>query len=123
MTSLIIEVLKGAVQGVKKFDKWAGDKAVERDLLGEAARQYAARLEDRYNTMRVLGMTEPVPLKSIYVRFNVLEKIQERLHRSLEDLEKQFQRDTRRFGTVLETKAVIDVVPVMVGDVRSWFAR
>ena len=29
--------------------------------------------------------------------------------RSLEDLEKQFQRDTRRFGTVLETKDGIDI--------------
>ena len=108
--NLITEVFKSAGRGVKRFDKWVGDKAVERDMLGLAARQYAQRLEDRYNTMRVLGMSEPVPLKDIYVRVNVLEKIQERLHRSLEDLEKHFQRDRRRFGTVIETKAGIDIV-------------
>ena len=65
MTDLIIEVLKDAVKGIKKFDKWVGDKAVEHDVLGQAARQYAARLEDRYNVMRVLGMSELVPLKDI----------------------------------------------------------
>ena len=70
--SLITEVFKGAVRGIKRFDKWAGDKAVERDLLGIAARTYAARLEERYNTMRVLGMSKPVPLRSIYVRVKVL---------------------------------------------------
>ena len=43
-TTLITEVFKNAARGVKKFDKWAGDKAVEHDLLGQAARQYGAQL-------------------------------------------------------------------------------
>lgn len=109
-TSLITDALKGAVGGLKRFDKWVGNKAIERDILGEAARAYAHRLEDRYNVMKVLGMSKPMPLRNIYVRVNILEKITEKRHASIEDLEKDFQRDSRRFGRVLIVRDGMQVV-------------
>ena len=53
----------------------AKDKYAENDPLGIATRKYIGNIIDRYNNVKVLGMSEPVPLKSIYVRANILEKI------------------------------------------------
>ena len=73
--NLITEIFKGAAKGYNQFEAWLVGEPEKRDIFGFAARQYASRMEKRYGTMRVLGMREPVSLRSIYVRVNVLEKI------------------------------------------------
>ena len=108
--SILKDAFKAAANGIKALDKWVGDQAEKRDILGLAARQYAKRMEERYNAMRVLGMTKPVPLRNIYVSVHLLATIRERLHRSIEELEEQFERDKRGYGLVIESKDGIAMV-------------
>ncbi len=68
------------------------------DPSGTAIIRYVTGLKERYNTVKVLGMSRPVPLESLYVRANILEKITARMGMSVEELEKCFERDSRTFG-------------------------
>lgn len=79
------------------------DKNKEYDLFGIATRQYVGGLVKRYNYVQVLGMREPVPLKSLYVRANILEKISNRSGLLPKDLAEFFDFDRRTFGTKQET--------------------
>jgi predicted NACHT family NTPase len=73
-----------------------------------AARRYVQRIEYRYNNMRIFGMNQPVPLRSIYTRVNILEKITATQQRTIQELEQYFDRDRRRFGESRETKTGIE---------------
>jgi hypothetical protein len=57
---------------------YAKEKYRASDPFGIATRRYIGGLIERYNLVKVLGMREPVPLKSLYVRANILEKISAR---------------------------------------------
>ena len=72
------------------------------DSIEAATRRYVGGLIERYNNIKVLGMREPVPLKSLYVRANILEKISARTGLRPEDLETYFDRDKRTFGKITE---------------------
>ena len=108
--SFISKLFTAALPGVKKLSDWAANEAERRDLLGRAGRQYAKRMEERYNTMKVLGMHEAIPLRDIYVRVNLLEKIQARIPSNINKLEEHFRRDVRRMGSMADTKAGIEAV-------------
>jgi len=80
------------------------------DLFGTAGRKYVQRTDQLYNNMRVLGMDAPVPLRTIYVRVNILEKVTARHEATVKDLEEFFQRDKRGFGPTQTTKTALEVV-------------
>lgn len=86
-------------QGVAGFVK---DKNKERDFFGVATKKYVGGLIGRYNTMQVLGMREPVPLKNLFVRANILEKISARAGLRPEELAEFFDFDRRAFGRTKE---------------------
>lgn len=48
------------------------------ELFGKEAELYALSLARRFGEVKVLGMLRPVPLLSLYVRANILEKITSR---------------------------------------------
>lgn len=81
---------------------FAKEKYAENDPLGLATRRYVTALVERYNNIKVLGMSKPVPLKNLHVRVNVLEKISPRMGLSQEDLASRFNRDKRTFGKAAE---------------------
>ncbi len=85
-----------AVSGLAK------EKYQENDPFGIATRRYIGGLIERYNLVKVLGMREPVPLKSLYVRANILEKISARAGLRPEELAEFFDFDRRAFGKILE---------------------
>ncbi|HRI59578.1 MAG TPA: NACHT domain-containing protein [Saprospiraceae bacterium] len=95
-----VDLMKDIVAAGYSFLK---EKNKERDFFGVATKKYVSGLIERYNNVKVLGMREPVPLKKLYVRANILEKISAE-HRGvrLEDLEKSFDRDRRTFGKTTE---------------------
>ena len=95
-----VDLMKDIVAAGYSFLK---EKNKERDFFGAATKKYVGSLIERYNNVKVLGMREPIPLKSLYVRANILEKISAE-HRGLrlEDLEKAFDRDRRTFGKTTE---------------------
>lgn len=86
-----------AVSGLAK------EKYQENDPFGIATRRYIGGLIERYNLVKVLGMREPVPLKSLYVRANILEKISARAGLRPEELAAFFDFDRRAFGKKSET--------------------
>ena len=97
---VIIEVFKSIIYGA---EKWFADKKKTHDFFGQAARQYALKLEEQYGMIRILGMDRPISLRDIYVNVDVLEKITERQRISIEALERFFDRDRRTFGFKRET--------------------
>ena len=97
---LFTSLIAKAYQGVAGFVK---DKNKEHDFFGAATKKYIGGLIGRYNTVQVLGMREPVPLKSLFVRANILEKISARAGLSPIELTEFFDFDRRAFGTRKET--------------------
>ncbi|MFN4254490.1 MAG: NACHT domain-containing protein [Saprospiraceae bacterium] len=73
------------------------------DPFGIATKKYIGGIIERYNLVKVLGMREPVPLKSLYVRANILEKISARAGLRPEELAEFFDFDRRTFGKKSET--------------------
>ncbi len=95
-----VELFRDLLLSVAGFAK---DKYRENDPFGRATRKYIGGLIDRYNLVKVLGMREPVPLKSLYVRANILEKISARAGLRPEELAEFFDFDRRTFGKKSET--------------------
>lgn len=73
------------------------------DSFNNAIRKYIGGLINRFSSVKVLGMREPVPLKSLYVRANILEKITARAGLRPEELAEFFDFDRRTFGQKSET--------------------
>lgn len=90
-------ILKDIVESAySSATSWWGKKSKERDFLGRSTRRYAEKMIERYNYVKVMGMHEPVPLKSLFVQVNILEKISSRLGLSPEALASFYERDKRR---------------------------
>lgn len=69
---------------------------------------YVRDLTERY--IRVPGMSQPVLLKDLYVRVNVLEKISREILLSPEALEQFFDPNRRTFGRIIETKKGEEII-------------
>jgi len=108
--NIITEVFKTCLIGLKEADKWFQNKRKENDFFGIAADNYKNNLINRYDTIRIFGMTKPVSLRNIYTRLNILTKITSRQRISVNDLEKHFDRDNRSFGYSQFTKTGLAVV-------------
>lgn len=67
-------------------------------------------MEDRYNTMRIFGMNEPVPLRNIYTRVNILGQVTARHQATSQDLETFLAHDKRKFGPVADAREGIEVI-------------
>jgi len=108
---LITEVFKASVKGLGSADAWLREKSKGYDPFGIAAKKYVERLCGRYNSMRIFGMNEPVPLNEIFVKVNILRKITGRNRLSIEEMEKFFDKDRRSFGEkVLEKVDGLEIV-------------
>jgi hypothetical protein len=93
-----------------KVPDWLQSKLKEHDPFGTEARAYAEGLGKRYNLMRIVGMSGPVPIRSIYVKVNILDKITSQHRQTVEDLEEVFNKDRNSFGAVRRTEDGIKVV-------------
>lgn len=78
--------------------------------LDAAAKKYTNRLESYYNSIRIFGMSAPVPLRDIFVRVNVLDKLNSLCSVTVKELEGIFDRDKRGFGHIKKTKPGLDIV-------------
>lgn len=107
--NLVTAFIKG-LEGLKAADTWMREISKGYDPLDIASQKYADRVEERYNSMRVMGMTRPISLRSIFVRVNILKKITARQRITLEDLEAFFDRDQKGFGQYEQTEAGLEMV-------------
>ena len=97
---LFKDLIVNTYQGISGFVK---DKNKERDFFGMDTKKYMGNIIGRYNTIQVLGMREPTPLLSLFVRANILEKISARKGLNPEELAEFFDFDRRSFGKSKET--------------------
>lgn len=93
--NIITEIFKSTYKEVKG---WVKEKDMEHDFLGRAAKKYGDKMIDRFNFVRIFGMSKPVPLKDLYVRVRILEKITEETRLKEEDLKTFFDWENRKFG-------------------------
>lgn len=104
---LFKDLIFSSWQAVSGYTK---DKYRETDPFGIATKKYIGKLIKRYSEVKVLGMREPVPMKSLYVRANILEKITSRMGLRPEELAKAFDFDRRSFGKAKEALDGIDAL-------------
>jgi len=95
----LTELFKTAWSGLGSAVKWAKSS----DVLGLAASKYIENLNQRHSMMRILGMERPIPLRSIYVRVNLLDKLTSRTAITIKELELKFNKDTRAIGKINST--------------------
>jgi len=90
---------------VKKAYSGLTGYAQERDFFKTATNKYIAGIVKRNSTIKVLTMSEPRPLESLFVRVNILkDRITAEQGDSAEELEKFFEGGRRRdFGQSRET--------------------
>lgn len=108
--NVITEIFKACFSGLKDAEDWIKAKNKQYDPFQRAATKYVQQVEQRYNSMRIFGMNKPVPLRSIYTRINVLEKITARHRATIEELERYFDRDLRNFSHKQKSRDGISVV-------------
>ena len=110
LASIFIEIFKKSFQGLSKSKKIISDKFKGADIFGLAARRYRDKFNKVHDNIRIIGMDRPFPLRNIFVRVNILEKITSRDRVTIEALEKMFDYDKRGFGYAKKTIDGIDLL-------------
>ncbi|HNI46078.1 MAG TPA: NACHT domain-containing protein, partial [Chitinophagales bacterium] len=95
-----------AAKGITSFEEWYKTN----DPFHTSATVYGHKIVNRYNYVRVFGMNEDVPLLSLYINTNILEKISAKAWNTPEQLEQLLNRDTKQFSKVQETISVVETV-------------
>ncbi|MBL7784954.1 MAG: NACHT domain-containing protein [Chitinophagales bacterium] len=95
-----------AAKGITSFEEWYEAN----DPFNASATVYGHKIVNRYNYVRVFGMNEEVPLLSLYINTNILEKISAKAWNTPEQLEQLLNRDTKQFSKVQETISVVATV-------------
>lgn len=111
------EVFAKAWSLVTNAPQWIQKRYREKDPFGLEASRYCARVEERYNTMRIIGMSRPMQIRSIFVRVNILKKISAQRRSTIDELEQTLNKDQSGFGIVAETidgQEVVDREPRLV---------
>lgn len=111
------EVFVKAWSLVTNAPQWIQKRYREKDPFGLEASRYCARVEERYNTMRIIGMSRPMQIRSIFVRVNILKKISAQRRSTIDELEETLNKDQSGFGIVAETidgQKVVDREPRLV---------
>lgn len=73
-TALIQQVFKSAWSGVTQVPQWVKDKLSVGDPFRVEASSYAVHVVSQYNSMRIIGMEQPVPLDDIYINVNIRDQ-------------------------------------------------
>ncbi len=91
--NIVTELFKKSLVGVKEFGSWVSSKNKKHDPLGIAAKKYVSKLYRRYSYVRIIGMQNPVALRQIFVKVQVLDAISALQILSIKQLEELFFRD------------------------------
>ncbi len=106
----ISKLFKVNFQGFEGSSDWIRAETLESDFLSVASSKYSKQIEENYNLMRIFGMSQPVPLRNIYTRVNILEKVTATHRATIEDMQRFFDYDRRSFGRVHETEDGIQAI-------------
>ncbi len=86
---------KFAFNAFEAIFKKASKGISERINHALAAKAYARKMYQRYNFIRIFGMSDEVPLRSLYVRLNILEELTPTLRGDIEEMTKAFDFSKR----------------------------
>lgn len=105
---LTVKLLTESVESIKKQDStWWNSKYPDESV----AHTYAKQMIERYNYVRVFGMSNEVPLLSLYVSLNILEKISPwQFLDKPEQWEQLMPKDQKGFGKKEETLSVAETI-------------
>ncbi|MBW4522923.1 MAG: NACHT domain-containing protein [Scytolyngbya sp. HA4215-MV1] len=93
--NLITETVKnsgGKVLGLFEMD--LGQLA--KQAIFDASKEYVRRYAERHCTIRVLGMSKPVLLESIYTKVQILDEKESSEFESISELENKFRKSNKR---------------------------
>lgn len=94
-----------------KAKEWlAANEIVTDKFFTIAGNQYKDFLNFHYNTMKIAGMSKPIPLSDILIKVNILKKITSKQEITAQELQEYFVYDSRGFGKKLKTEEGIEVV-------------
>ena len=110
ITDLITEGFKASFKSLREAEEWLVEKNKKWDFFGFAARRYAKKVEERYSSIRIFGMTNPVPLRNIYTKVSILQRITSERRFNEEDLETFFDVEKGGFTKPHVTEDGINVV-------------
>lgn len=113
--NVITELFKAALKGVEGTHARIRTKGTEKDFFGRAAKRYSEKLEELYNFVHIFGMDRPVALRKIYTEVNILSKLSSRLRTSAEELDKNFDRDSRAFRYDLNFGFTVQELDALLG--------
>ena len=72
--SLVGKIFAKIWENAKNPPQWVKDKYQVSDPFGFEAKKYVAHVRSAYNSMRIIGMSDPVPIDGIYINVNVRNK-------------------------------------------------
>ncbi len=81
-----VDIIRKSVSSLSCASGWITTDNKECDPLLRSAKNYADNFSRRYNTIRILGMSQDVPLSEVFVRLNIYEKIPSRTHLPVRDM-------------------------------------
>lgn len=85
LTGIVFDIAKKAGQAI-------GDKR----QAAKASKQYAEKYQNRYGSLKLLGMQQAVPLASVYTAVRFLDELSIRQFESLEALEQAYRKSQKR---------------------------
>jgi len=109
-STAVTELLKEALRGLEFATKRAFRGLKDADVLSVAAKRYFEGVERRHNSMRIFGMSKPIPLTRIYTRVNILERLSRTEHYNIDDLKTFSDLLQRRLGPTLPVKPGMEAV-------------
>jgi predicted NACHT family NTPase len=72
--SLLGSIFKSVWVGVKSPPQWILEQYQTSDPFGTEAKKYVNHIFEAYNSMRIIGMSEPTPLSDIYINVNIKDR-------------------------------------------------
>jgi predicted NACHT family NTPase len=108
--SFLSEIFKEAIKGVGSLSSSLSNELLSHDVLGIAARRYRDHAFERFNVMKIFGMTDAIPLTNIYTRVQVLRNLPRNQRRTADDLQYDFEVRKRRRGSRDTTRPGLEVV-------------
>src|SRR5687767_387538 len=73
-TVAVQEIFRGAWKGAAQVPDWVRAKLSSTDPFRIEAANYAGHVLSQYNSMRIIGMDQPVPLDGIYINVNIRDQ-------------------------------------------------
>jgi hypothetical protein len=109
-TQILVEIFKSSLSGVSGFTTWVSHKGREYDPLNISAAKYAESFRRRHDLVRILGMDHPIPLRDIYVRVNIYEKVASRMNQPPGDLYRSYVTTGFKYRRIRQTQDALTAV-------------